>query len=230
MKPENSDPMAEGNPKSEGRNAFSLIELLIVIAIIALLAAMVIPISGAVSRSKIRAKARVELERVATAIDLYKAKLGHYPPDNVGNPATNQLYFELLGTTFANGVYTTLDGSAQVRAASLLSVFGANPNGSPRVAGFINCTQGGVSDEGRVATPFLIGLKPDEVATIVSGADNVKLLVAGVPSPAGRLNTVAYVSSNPTNNPTTYDLWIDVVLSGKTNRLSNWSKEAVTLP
>src|SRR4051812_16686378 len=60
---------------------FTLIELLIVIAIMAILAAMVIPISGAVNRNKIKAKARGQLELVATWIDLYKAKLGHYPPD-----------------------------------------------------------------------------------------------------------------------------------------------------
>src|SRR6185369_12714744 len=90
--------LAEGHhPKAEARNrirhqafaGFTLIELLIVIAIIAIPAAMVIPISGAVNRNKIRAKARVELEQVATAIELYKSKLGHYPPDNPGNPWTN---------------------------------------------------------------------------------------------------------------------------------------------
>jgi prepilin-type N-terminal cleavage/methylation domain-containing protein len=210
--------------------AFTLIELLIVISIIAILAAMIIPISGAVSRSKIRAKARVELERVATAIDLYKAKLGHYPPDNLGNPATNQLYFELLGTTFTNGTYVTIDGSAQIRQSSLPTVFGLNPNGTAKVGGIINCTQASSGDESRVASSFLTGLKPDEVATIATGPDNVKLLVAGVPGPVGRLNTIAYVSSSPTNNPNSYDLWVDIVISGRTNRLSNWSKEAITLP
>src|SRR5689334_8647828 len=98
--------------------AFTLIELLIVISIMAILAAMIIPISGAVSRNRIKAKARTELEQVATGIELYKAKLGHYPPDNPGKPSTNQLYFELLGATvtnmFGQNFYVTLDGSAAV--------------------------------------------------------------------------------------------------------------------
>jgi hypothetical protein len=33
-----------------------------------------------------------------------------------------------------------------------------------------------------------------------------------------------YNSSNPTNNPGSYDLWMDVFYSGKTNRISNWSQ------
>jgi len=75
-------------------------------------------------------------------------------------------------------------------------------------------------------------LKPDEIATITPPADpvnRVKIVVAAVP-PAGRTNTISYVSSSPTNNPNSYDLWVDVVMNGKTNRLSNWSKEAITLP
>jgi prepilin-type N-terminal cleavage/methylation domain-containing protein len=213
------------------RAAFTLIELLIVIAIIAILAAMIIPISGAVNRNKIKAKARVELEQVATAIELYKTKLGHYPPDNPFNPATNQLLFELLGTTFTNGAYATLDGSAWVNSSALGSVFGL-AGASPKVGGIINTTQGTVGDEGRVATHFLSGLKPDEVATITSpGGNQVKILVAAVPGPtANYLTTINYVSSSPTNNPNTYDLWVDVVISGKTNRISNWSQQAITLP
>ena len=40
-----------------------------------------------------------------------------------------------------------------------------------------------------------------------------------------------YVSSSPTNNPTEgYDLWLDVVWRGKTNRISNWSPEPQPLP
>jgi prepilin-type N-terminal cleavage/methylation domain-containing protein len=209
--------------------AFTLVEVLIVISIIAILASMIIPISGSVNRNKIRAKARVELEQVATAIELYKAKFGHYPPDNPGNPATNQLYFELLGTTFTNGFYTTLDGTGLIKASDLGTVFGGAAN--PRVGGIINCTQAGGGDEGRVATSFINGFKSGEVFTIPTpNPDVVKILVAAVPAPPGRLNPISYVSSNPTNNPNSYDLWVDFVISGKTNRISNWNKDTITLP
>jgi hypothetical protein len=36
-----------------------------------------------------------------------------------------------------------------------------------------------------------------------------------------------YVSSNPTNNPTEFDLWMDVTWRGTTNRISNWSEDPV---
>src|SRR5262249_23552877 len=96
-------------PLSRAR-AFTLIELLVVIAVISLLAAMIFPITGAVTRNRIRARTRAELEQIATYIEQYKAKLGHYPPDNPGNPRTNQLYFELVGTTNNGITYVTLDG------------------------------------------------------------------------------------------------------------------------
>jgi prepilin-type N-terminal cleavage/methylation domain-containing protein len=212
------------------RVAFTLIELLIVIAIIAILAAMIIPISGAVNRAKIRSKARVELEHVATAIDLYKAKLGHYPPDNPGRPDLNQLYFELEGTTLTpvKGAinYVTLDGSAQIAQSAVPSVFG------PGVAGFINTTGAGGGDEGRSATAFLSSLKPDETVTITNPPPDTraKLLIAAVPGPVNRYAYISYVSSNPTNNPNSYDLWVDFIINGKTNRACNWTKEIVTLP
>src|SRR5436190_7321963 len=70
-------------------SAFSLIELLVVIAVIAILAAMVIPITAAVHAARTKSRAKAELAQIETAIERYKAKLGHYPPDNPGNPATN---------------------------------------------------------------------------------------------------------------------------------------------
>ena len=190
---------------------------------------MIIPVTGAVTRSRIRAKARTELERVATGIELYKAKLGHYPPDNPKRADLNQLYFELLGTVLTNNTYVTLDGSAQVGATpvSLNRYFGFGD-----VGGFINTTRPGGGDEGRQATPFLNNLKPDESVVMANSSppDVVRLLVVGVPGPVGWTNYISYVSSNPTNNANSYDLWVDVMISGKTNRISNWTKDPVVLP
>lgn len=222
------------NPEFETRRAsaaFTLIELLVVIAVMAILAALVIPITGAVSRSKIRSKARAQLEQIATGIELYKAKLGHYPPDNRINPGMNQLYFELLGTTVSNVngqmLYTTLDGSARIKTSSLTALFNAG--------GIINSSQGTGGDEGRVAARFISSIKPDQVATITNAVidpntELVKIFISGTPSQAGGVNNVFYVSSSPTNNPNSYDLWVDVLINGKTNRLSNWNKEPIIFP
>jgi hypothetical protein len=39
------------------------------------------------------------------------------------------------------------------------------------------------------------------------------------------VNPFSYNSVNPTHNPNSYDLWVDLVIGGKTNRISNWSKQ-----
>ena len=213
---------------------FTLIELLVVIAIIAVLAALIFPITGAVNRAKIRSKARAELAELQMAIDNYKAKLGHYPPDNPGLPSMHALYFELLGTTnvgsAAAPVYQTLDGSARVAASALAADFG------PGVSGFVNCTPAGGGDEGRFAMNFLPGaLKPGQIGALQSDA-NVKFIVCSVPSPntgaagylgVGTLTPFYYNSSNPTNNPTSYDLWVDVTVGSKVNRICNWTREVL---
>ena len=39
------------------------------------------------------------------------------------------------------------------------------------------------------------------------------------------MNPWRYNSSNPTNNPGSYDLWIQLKIAGKTNLICNWSKQ-----
>ena len=216
--------------------AFTLIEMLIVIAIISILAALIFPVMDAVNKAKIINLTKGELANIETAIESYKAKYGVYPPDSYcpsSTPANpiyiNQLYYELLGTTFtpANVNYTTLDGSSTLTnatPANLLPVFGTN------VGGFVNSTKGG-GDEGSSAVAFMKGLKPSQNGIVGSG---VHILVCSVPWPKDNLyqptgiansglNPWRYVSSNPTNNANSFDLWVDVMIGHKTNRVSNWS-------
>jgi len=47
-----------------------------------------------------------------TAIENYKTAYGFYPPSNPGNPLTNQLYYELVGTKLTSSApltFQTLD-------------------------------------------------------------------------------------------------------------------------
>ena len=46
-------------------------------------------------------------------------------------------------------------------------------------------------------------------------------------SPPHKINPYRYNSSSPTNNPRSYDLWIDVLIGGKINRISNWSEQPI---
>ncbi len=213
--------------------AFTLIELLVVIAIISLIASMIVPVTGAINRNKVRAKARVELAQIRVAIEAYKSKMGHYPPDNPINPYLSQLYYELLGTTNWNSAYTTLDGSAQITALNANTAFHAG--------GFINSSQPGGGDESRAAVPFLRQLKQGQYADVTVSGVATRILTCSIPwtgnsphpglagstAPPATANPFRYVSSNPTNNPSSFDLSVDVIIAGKTNRISNWSRDPI---
>lgn len=58
---------------------FTLVELLAVVAIIAILAAIVIPTTTAVRSSALKARTRVQLGQWAVAIELFREEYGAYP-------------------------------------------------------------------------------------------------------------------------------------------------------
>lgn len=222
--------------QSRNHRGFSLIELLIVISIIAILAAMIIPAAGFMKQRRVRSVIKAELEAVATAIDSYKAKYGHYPPDNPCNVNVNPLYFELVGSRVVAGAggknrFETLDGAVFIDEAEFGPVFGAGAC----VQGFINTSRGANSDENTAATGFLTKLKPNQYGQVRSDSQ-ARILVSSqpwsdtltpgfnpVPSAPG-LNPIRYNLTSPTNNPKSYDLWVDVVVGGRINRISNWSE------
>jgi prepilin-type N-terminal cleavage/methylation domain-containing protein len=234
-------PLANRHSSRGTRLAFTLIELLVVIGIMAILAALIIPITGAVTRHKLRSRTKTEFREIEMAIENYKTKKGYYPPDNPGNQFyLNQLYYELSGTVASNGVYTTLDGNGVLDPAQ------ANPFMYGKgFQGLVNTTKG-AGDEGMAANKFLRELKPAQVATLGPlNSAGIKILVGSVgwdspigqpipPAPAGparvpKLNPFRYVSTNPTNNPGKFDLWIDILVQGKTNRICNWSDDVIVL-
>ena len=78
---------------------------------------------------------------------------------------------------------------------------------------------------------FMPGLKPAQYLEV--DYLGTKAVVLGVPidgpndftsSDGKKINPWHYNVSNPINNPGSYDLWMDIVLRGKTNRICNWSE------
>jgi len=225
---------------SQRRAAFTLIELIVVIAIIGILATLIIPVVGVVNKRKKISTAQAQLKAIEMAIDGYKTKLGFYPPDNTNNVAINQLYFELVGTT-NNGAgaaagptqWGTLDGSAQIDQTTMQGLFG--------VTAFANSSaQAHADDSGAAASTFINNLTPNQVGLYDPTKPNIKLLVCSVtwpqektpaPDPSNAiLNPFRYNSSHPTNNTGSYDLWVDIVVGGgKTNRVCNWSTQPIGL-
>lgn len=219
--------------------AFTLIELLVVIAIIGILAALIVPISGAVNKKKQISLAQAQMQSIAQAIEGYHTTLGFYPPDNTNNVVTNQLYFELMGTTnngasAVGGVPTqfgTLDGSAYISSSG-------SPSDLQRyfsAQGFANTsTRTQSDDQGKAASTFLNHLLPNEYGLVDTSKPQILILACPVPGPLvlsanSALNPWRYNSSHPTNNVGTYDLWVDLLIKGRTNRVCNWSPQAIQL-
>src|ERR1051325_10857632 len=164
------------------RTGFTLIELLVVIAVIAILASLIFPITGALKKQKILKVAQTELGQAATAIDSFHSKYGHYPPDNP-NPTLpgfliNQLYYELEGTIKDSaGNYQTLDGSGQIQATQLGA---AGPFGAA-VTGFVNSSANKKGDdEAGSALNFLKDLKPSQNMPLPGVNPQVKVLTCSI--------------------------------------------------
>jgi prepilin-type N-terminal cleavage/methylation domain-containing protein len=200
---------------------FTLIELLVVIAIIAILAGLLLTAGGGVRNKMMKNRAQTELQQVALAINAYKSKLGYYPPDNRNNPARPPLYFELVGCRRVmnqNGSdvsqFVSLDRNIAATPFALNATFGT--------LGIQNASSSASSDDGPAAQTFIKDLKPTQYVIL----NGLPVLGVQLDGPAnlmiGNINPFRYNSSNPTNNPTSFDLWVDVIVAGKTNRINNW--------
>jgi prepilin-type N-terminal cleavage/methylation domain-containing protein len=202
--------------------AFTLIELLVVVSIIAILAGLLFAAIPQISGKRTRAIAFSELFQVQAAIEAYKTAYGSYPPDNPNNVAVNPLFYELQGTTNGGGVYVTLDQKYQIGTNAIKTAFTVN--------GFINSSTSAKSTDDRPApVSFLKELRPGQIGAV--GVTNLLVCSEGwtKPGSASGLAVWRYNSSHPTNNAGSYDLWVDLYVNGKTNRISNWSKEPINV-
>jgi len=74
-------------------NAFTLIELIVVVGIIIVLSGLVLSTAGYARKKSARARAETEMAAISAAIENYKADNGVYP----SNPATNGLDARTMG-------------------------------------------------------------------------------------------------------------------------------------
>ncbi len=108
------------SPVTRHSFAFTLVELLTVIAVIAVIAALIFPVAGAVRRQAVIHNAQAQMAQLETAIERYKSAYGFYPPSCPYGPLTNQLYYELVGTPMlANRQLSTLDDAATIPVAQV---------------------------------------------------------------------------------------------------------------
>ncbi|MEI8288903.1 MAG: type II secretion system protein [Verrucomicrobiota bacterium] len=217
-----------GLRQSHGANrkslAFTLIELLVVIAVIGILAAFIFPSLKGIKRTQYLRTAAGELEQIQAALDNYKAKYGFYPPGNPYNFLVSPLYYELAGVTNGGGAFVTLDGVSSMSAASVNQAYG--------VDGFVNCTRGS-GEDAVLARNFLPDLKPNRIFyPVTNNTVPTTVLITSVRGPDAGYRPLGATDVNPfryrypgVQNPNSYDLWVQLVISGKTNLISNWSRQ-----
>jgi len=96
--------------------------------------------------------------------------------------------------------------------------------------------QAGGGEDASAARNFLPDLKPNQIwkgYTNSPATEGVNLLIGSVNGPDVSyqpmnwqdLNPWRYNSSSPTNNPGSYDLWVQLVIGGKTNLICNWTEQ-----
>ena len=227
---------------------FSLIEMLVVIAVIGILAALLLGGLPAIQEKRIRSQVRAELRSLLTAIEAYKEKHGFYPPDNrdaangadaaraavaVAQPP---LFYELVGTRVEVNParFVPLDGAPFVTPAQVNNNFRTDGfmNSAPDAAEVKNFYTTAKTNKHYVASPFASGGDQGWIMVLrvpAKGARNTFL-----PAAAEDLNTWRYIVANPrrgkddrypTNNPNTFDLWADVTIRGRTVTIGNWKED-----
>jgi prepilin-type N-terminal cleavage/methylation domain-containing protein len=228
-------PSSIENRKSKIENGFTLVELLTVIAVIGIIAALIFPVARTVKRQTIVHSAQAQMAQLQTALERYKSVYGFYPPGSAW-ALTNQLYFELQGTfptNMGSDYYMTLDHVSRIQLALLGTTFGAG------VGGFMNCEKPGAPPDVPHAENFLPDLNSNQYGAVLintsagNGGTPVNLLVTPVGGPDSAYTPLGawLMDVNPwryaypgTKNPGSYDLWIQLVIAGKTNLVCNWTK------
>ena len=134
------------------KSAFTMVELLVVIAIIGILISLVTAGAQAARRRGAVTKAKATIAALETAIEMYHADLGNYPPsgnaalvsalqDDPNNVDWNGPYIEFKASELDGGanvldswshpyVYVSINGGSPEHRPKSYDLFSLGPNGT----------------------------------------------------------------------------------------------------
>ncbi len=147
------------------RAGFTLVELLVVIAIIAILAAMLLPALQAVKNSAKKAKAKVEEQGIATAIEGYDSAYSRLPVSAAVQTAAGTGDFTYGGTILASNGFSSINTSNNSEVIAILMDITNYPSGgatannghvkNPQQTKFLNATMASDSVSPGVGTDLV---------------------------------------------------------------------------
>ncbi len=211
------------NAAAGARQAFTLIELMTVITIMAIVAALVVTMGAAASQQKKKTAVEAQKNKLITMISSYYAKLNYYPPDNGSNAspvsmsslsayegytATNPLAYELFGATNLNG------------GANFIVFNSANNNNFIKELNYTNTfNRGGIANSDSVEPHnfFQPGPLPKDYAPYLKGNPSIVGLIVPATLVGNNTNNFWHYdsSSSRRHNMQSFDLWAEFSIGSK---------------
>lgn len=87
-------------------HGFTLIELMVVVAIIAILSSLSVGVISVVGKRNRMTAAKADIDKIQLALEQYYSHFGLYPPSNEDHTMNNVMYGALTGDTGHDGTYT----------------------------------------------------------------------------------------------------------------------------
>jgi prepilin-type N-terminal cleavage/methylation domain-containing protein len=202
----------EANKHERSRPGFTLVEMLTVITIMSIIAAMVVTMGQNASQKKKIVAVNGGKEKIITMIENYHNKLNFYPPDNAAliNYTNNPILYDSYAAT--NPLMYELTGATNFDGGTKLAVFNTNNLSATAYNNVFN--RAGVAN-GDALEPhnfFQPGPTPKEFGVLATnqGTRFYGLIVPADLVPGNTNNFWHYDSSSSRrHNMNSYDLWAE---------------------